>query len=339
MQALLRDALDEGAYGFTSSQLELHVAHDGRGVPSNHAAPDRARARWHRCCGEYGRGAIEFIPRTFLTGYDDDDRRLISISPRASGRPVHLNTLTQMPARARRMVAQPRVRARTAAERARDPSDVRLQPAGRALLARHDVPLRRDAELPRHAHTPRTRTSQRLRDPALPHEHEAATARDRRSRLASGRASAGSRSRCERSGSGSVSVSRKLGISSNRNVVSSEKCAPCRLDANIGWTSRPSRSAASCANSRLRDQPSGACGIWVSVLRCTGRPEARAMVEHQLAVVVVVAVEERARDELDRAPAELVQHRRPARRARRAPRGWTARRARRARRAARAATT
>ena len=30
----------EGAVGFTSSQLDLHVAHDGRGVPSNHAAPE-----------------------------------------------------------------------------------------------------------------------------------------------------------------------------------------------------------------------------------------------------------------------------------------------------------
>jgi N-acyl-D-aspartate/D-glutamate deacylase len=47
--------------------------------------------------GEFGRGAIEFIPRTFLTGYSDEDRALILAMARASGRPVNLNTLTMMP--------------------------------------------------------------------------------------------------------------------------------------------------------------------------------------------------------------------------------------------------
>src|SRR5207344_3212000 len=64
-------------YGFTSSQLDLHVAHDGRGVPSNHAAPFELVAL-ASVLREFGRGAIEFMART-------------------SGRPVHLNTLTQMP--------------------------------------------------------------------------------------------------------------------------------------------------------------------------------------------------------------------------------------------------
>ena len=41
--------------------------------------------------------------------------------------------------------------------RARDPPDVRDQPAGRALLARLDVPVRRDAVVPRHAHAARRR--------------------------------------------------------------------------------------------------------------------------------------------------------------------------------------
>lgn len=96
MQALVRAALREGAVGFTSSQLELHVAHDGRGVPSNHATPDELVAL-ASVLAEFGRGSIEFIPRSFLTGYDDDDRALILAMARASGRPVHLNTLTSMP--------------------------------------------------------------------------------------------------------------------------------------------------------------------------------------------------------------------------------------------------
>jgi N-acyl-D-aspartate/D-glutamate deacylase len=96
MQQLLRDALRDGAVGFTSSQLELHVAHDGRGVPSNHAAPDELLAL-ASVLAEFGRGSIEFIPRSFLIGYDDADRALIEGMARASGRPVHLNTLTMMP--------------------------------------------------------------------------------------------------------------------------------------------------------------------------------------------------------------------------------------------------
>ena len=65
MRELVRAALTDGAIGFTSSQLELHVAHDGRGVPSNHAAPDELVAL-ASVLGEFGQGAIEFIPRTFL---------------------------------------------------------------------------------------------------------------------------------------------------------------------------------------------------------------------------------------------------------------------------------
>ncbi len=86
MQALVREAFRHGAVGFTSSQLELHVAHDGRGVPSNHAQPDELIAL-ASVLREFGRGSIEFIPRTFLTGYDDGDRALVRgarAAPRAA---------------------------------------------------------------------------------------------------------------------------------------------------------------------------------------------------------------------------------------------------------------
>ena len=96
MVALADAALREGAYGFTSSQLDLHVAHDGRGVPSNHAHADELIAL-AETVGRHGRGAIEFIPRSFLTGYDDDDRALIrAMAQAAAGRPVHLNTLAPL---------------------------------------------------------------------------------------------------------------------------------------------------------------------------------------------------------------------------------------------------
>ncbi|HEY5170466.1 MAG TPA: amidohydrolase family protein [Acidimicrobiia bacterium] len=96
MRRLVRSAFDQGAIGFTSSQLELHVAHDGRGVPSNHARPDELVAL-ASVLRDVGRGSIEFIPRTFLNGYDDADRELVLTMARVSGRPVHLNTLTLLP--------------------------------------------------------------------------------------------------------------------------------------------------------------------------------------------------------------------------------------------------
>jgi N-acyl-D-aspartate/D-glutamate deacylase len=96
MCALLRTALAEGAVGFTSSQLDIHVAHDGRPVPSNLATTQELVAL-AAVLGEREAGAIEFIPRTFLTGYSDEDRRLVMDMARASGKPVHLNTLTRMP--------------------------------------------------------------------------------------------------------------------------------------------------------------------------------------------------------------------------------------------------
>src|SRR6202011_3664850 len=73
MCRLLDAALDDGAIGFTSSQLDIHVAHDGRPVPSNLAAAEELVALAGVLSGRSG-GSIEFIPRTFLTGYSEDDR-------------------------------------------------------------------------------------------------------------------------------------------------------------------------------------------------------------------------------------------------------------------------
>ena len=114
-------------------------------------------SRWRRCCGEVGRGSIEFIPRTFLNGYDDDDRELVLAMARASGRPVHLNTLTLLPHAPDGWSRSLEFAQRGGRRRARRPSDVRDEPAGRALLARLDVPVRRDADLPRHADAARAR--------------------------------------------------------------------------------------------------------------------------------------------------------------------------------------
>jgi N-acyl-D-aspartate/D-glutamate deacylase len=96
MQALVRQAMYEGAIGFSTSQLDIHVAHDGREVPSNHAAPEEIVAL-ASVLAEFDHGAIEIIPRTFVDGYDEADRRLLLDLYRASGRPLELNTMVPLP--------------------------------------------------------------------------------------------------------------------------------------------------------------------------------------------------------------------------------------------------
>ena len=72
----------------------------------------------------------------------------------ASGRPVHLNTLTLMPHAPDGWSRSLEFARRSRGRGPRRPPDVRDQPAGRPLRARRHVPVRRDAELPRHADAP-----------------------------------------------------------------------------------------------------------------------------------------------------------------------------------------
>ncbi len=92
MQECVRQAMREGAIGFSTSQLALHVGEDGREVPSNHASADEVVAL-ASVLAEFDRGACEIIPRSFGRGYDDADRELMLRMHEASGRPVELNLL------------------------------------------------------------------------------------------------------------------------------------------------------------------------------------------------------------------------------------------------------
>jgi N-acyl-D-aspartate/D-glutamate deacylase len=96
MQDLVREAMREGALGFSSSQLEIHADDEGRGVPSNHARPEEIVALCS-VLAEFDRGAIEFIPRSLAQGYDEADRALILEMYQASGKPIELNVLTPTP--------------------------------------------------------------------------------------------------------------------------------------------------------------------------------------------------------------------------------------------------
>ena len=96
MQALLVDALDAGAVGFSSSQLEMHVDQHGQPVPSNMAAPEELVA----LASVFARrphGVIEFISRTNLEGHDDADRELMLAMCEASGKPMNVNPIVRLP--------------------------------------------------------------------------------------------------------------------------------------------------------------------------------------------------------------------------------------------------
>lgn len=92
MKECVRQAMREGAIGFSTSQLDLHVGEDGREVPSNHASADEIVAL-AGVLSEFDRGVCEIIPRSFGRGYDDADRELMLRMHKASGRPIELNLL------------------------------------------------------------------------------------------------------------------------------------------------------------------------------------------------------------------------------------------------------
>jgi N-acyl-D-aspartate/D-glutamate deacylase len=96
MQALVRESMQQGALGFSTSQLDVHVGEDGREVPSNHASREEILAL-ASVLAEFDRGAIEIIPRSFSQGYDAEDRALLLELYRRSGRPIELNILVPNP--------------------------------------------------------------------------------------------------------------------------------------------------------------------------------------------------------------------------------------------------
>jgi len=96
MQELVRAAMREGALGFSTSQIAVHVGEDGREVPSNHASAEEVLAL-ASVLAEFDRGAIEIIPRSFSEGYDEADRALLRDLYRVSGRPIELNILVPNP--------------------------------------------------------------------------------------------------------------------------------------------------------------------------------------------------------------------------------------------------
>ena len=62
MAAIVGEAIDDGALGFSTSRSFLHTVPDGRTVPGTHATPDELAAI-AGALGRRGRGTIEVVPR------------------------------------------------------------------------------------------------------------------------------------------------------------------------------------------------------------------------------------------------------------------------------------
>jgi N-acyl-D-amino-acid deacylase len=85
--ALLREAMEAGAFGFTTTYAGQHVGYQGRPIAYRRASHDELKAY----CGVLrglGRGAIELALTNEVSKVDASERELLDLLLSASGRPV-----------------------------------------------------------------------------------------------------------------------------------------------------------------------------------------------------------------------------------------------------------
>ena len=86
MQRLLRGALEEGAWGWSTTVSPTHAGPKGQPVPTRLAANDE-RVALGRTLGEFNRGVIEILPPGAGQPDEADRQHLLDVAV-ASGRPV-----------------------------------------------------------------------------------------------------------------------------------------------------------------------------------------------------------------------------------------------------------
>jgi N-acyl-D-amino-acid deacylase len=86
MQRMLRVAMDEGAWGWSTTNSPTHAGPQGQPVPTR-LANDDERVALGRTLGEFNRGIIEILPPGAGQPDDNDKRHLLDVA-RTSGRPV-----------------------------------------------------------------------------------------------------------------------------------------------------------------------------------------------------------------------------------------------------------
>jgi N-acyl-D-aspartate/D-glutamate deacylase len=93
MTALLRDAMDAGAWGLSTTQSTSHSDGDGKPVASRHAGPAELLAL-SRAVGEHEGTQIEAIVAGCLDQFSDAEIDLFVEMSAAAGRPLNWNVLT-----------------------------------------------------------------------------------------------------------------------------------------------------------------------------------------------------------------------------------------------------
>jgi N-acyl-D-aspartate/D-glutamate deacylase len=96
MQAVLDQALTEGGFGFSTSQLDVHADHEGNAVPSNVAAPEELVAL-AAVLAQHPGTVMEIAPRSSLPGYTDVDRQMLFDMARVSHAPLNVNMIDWFP--------------------------------------------------------------------------------------------------------------------------------------------------------------------------------------------------------------------------------------------------
>lgn len=84
---LLRESMDAGAFGFTTTNAGQHVGYHGRPLACRLASHDELRA-YGQVLKDVGRGAIEVALTNEVSRIDDSERELLDLLLTASGRPV-----------------------------------------------------------------------------------------------------------------------------------------------------------------------------------------------------------------------------------------------------------
>jgi N-acyl-D-aspartate/D-glutamate deacylase len=92
MAALLHEALDAGAAGFSSSASPTHLDTSSKPVPSRLAEEAELMALADEL-GRHGAGSLAFLPKSSVGGLDDADKELLIRLAKASGVPVVIQGL------------------------------------------------------------------------------------------------------------------------------------------------------------------------------------------------------------------------------------------------------
>ncbi|MGM9337172.1 N-acyl-D-amino-acid deacylase family protein [Streptomyces murinus] len=93
MVRLLREAMEAGAWGLSTTQSRTHSDGDGRPVASRHAGPEELIAL-SRAVGEHEGTQIEAIVAGCLDQFSDAEIDLLTEMSAAAGRPLNWNVLT-----------------------------------------------------------------------------------------------------------------------------------------------------------------------------------------------------------------------------------------------------